>query len=319
MTDLQKWTYRISGLVVSSEILLPGASQWDGGSSHPDIIVRRAPVEPKLFQAVRKGPAWETNGEQFLLNIESLGKFLMRSGGEILFDPDGNSDLGGIGLFVLGTCFTVLLQQRGYLILHASAVSVNSHAVLFCGPSGAGKSTMAALLGMRGYPLLNEDVCMLSPMDGGKYSLRSDSRMLKLWSETVAELDLNQNARTLVSEKHQKFFVEPLRSEIADKQSIKAIYVLSDLEKGNKPSLEHLNPLESAVELKRNAYRPTLVEAMEVHEDYFRISIGLLQHASVYRLYRPKDFGQTEALFALMEEHWKNLGLQISDRIETFS
>jgi serine kinase of HPr protein (carbohydrate metabolism regulator) len=40
---------------------------------------------------------------------------------------------------------------------------LNGKAVLVCGGSGAGKSTVAAALVQRGYPLVTDDVCAVSP------------------------------------------------------------------------------------------------------------------------------------------------------------
>ena len=51
-----------------------------------------------------------------------------------------------------------MLQHRGYLVLHGSAVLVNGRAVVFSGDSGAGKSTLAASMVHHGYQLITDDV-----------------------------------------------------------------------------------------------------------------------------------------------------------------
>ena len=47
----------------------------------------------------------------------------------------------------------LVMQLRGYEVLHASAVSTPAGLVVLCGVSGAGKSTFASALSARGYPV----------------------------------------------------------------------------------------------------------------------------------------------------------------------
>ena len=62
----------------------------------------------------------------------------------------------------------VLLHQRNYLTLHASAVEVDGQGVAFIGPRGAGKSTTASLFYEQGHNLLSDDLiaCPPSSADG---------------------------------------------------------------------------------------------------------------------------------------------------------
>jgi energy-coupling factor transporter ATP-binding protein EcfA2 len=55
-----------------------------------------------------------------------------------------------------------MLSERGDLALHASAVTLDGHAVLFCGPSGRGKSTLALLASQLGHPVVSEDGVVLT-------------------------------------------------------------------------------------------------------------------------------------------------------------
>jgi len=53
---------------------------------------------------------------------------------------------------------SLVLRQRGWLPLHASAIELEGRALLFMGKSGAGKSTLAAAFETGGHPLLADDV-----------------------------------------------------------------------------------------------------------------------------------------------------------------
>ena len=72
-----------------------------------------------------------------------MGDIWIRFGREIIIDAKEDSEPALLRLCILGPGFAVLLHQRNYLILHASAVSVEGEAVIFLGNSGDGKSTMS--------------------------------------------------------------------------------------------------------------------------------------------------------------------------------
>jgi hypothetical protein len=55
----------------------------------------------------------------------------------------------------------LVMQLRGYEVLHASAVSTRDGIIVLCGVSGAGKSTLAAALSARGNPVWADDAVML--------------------------------------------------------------------------------------------------------------------------------------------------------------
>ena len=58
----------------------------------------------------------------------------------------------------VGPVLGVAAQQRGELLLHASAVPIGDGVVAFTAPPGAGKSTLAASFALAGYPLCSDDV-----------------------------------------------------------------------------------------------------------------------------------------------------------------
>ena len=154
--------YRVSGLLVSSQIDLPGLIANPVMNDTPDVTIRHNAVPHTLEGVTSKGPTWEIAGDQFLLRIIGIARFLVTGGRDIAFELEDGATQDDIAIFLIGTVFGILLHQREHIVLHASAVRVGSKAVLFCGPSGAGKSTIAAALGQRGYQLLNDDVCAIA-------------------------------------------------------------------------------------------------------------------------------------------------------------
>lgn len=58
------------------------------------------------------------------------------------------------------------LGQRRYLLLHASTVERDGHALLMTGVSGSGKSTLSALLMTRGWRFMGDEFALLDPATG---------------------------------------------------------------------------------------------------------------------------------------------------------
>jgi hypothetical protein len=60
----------------------------------------------------------------------------------------------------------LVLQVRGYEVLHASAVMTQRGVVAFCATSETGKSTIAYGLSQRDYPIWSDDAVALGPLEG---------------------------------------------------------------------------------------------------------------------------------------------------------
>ena len=310
------YVYMISGLAVFSEVKLTSAIAIDGELHSRDVVIRAGSVPAYLESPSRSGESWEAANGVFLLRLNGIGRFLIRDGREVIFDLDSACDTRTIGLYLLGTCFAILLQQRGNIVLHASAIAANDRAMLFCGSSGAGKSTMAALLCRRGYPLLNDDVCNLVSTPNDSYEVRPDGRMLKLWRESLDQLEWNRQPGMEVRADVEKYFSAPPVSEVAARP-VGAIYILQEAPQGEENSIRRLRALDAMIELKKNAYRSFLVTAMDMEESYFHASAALQRGAGVYLLSRRKDFSDSDSLLQLLENHWASLSGQPSpDKME---
>lgn len=69
-----------------------------------------------------------------------------------------SADADLVPVMVSGTVMAAICQLRGHLVLHASGVEHNGHAVALVGESGAGKSTLAAMACIGGARLVTDDV-----------------------------------------------------------------------------------------------------------------------------------------------------------------
>lgn len=176
------YTYKAFGLGFHSEIPLPELVEY---ASLPDVLVRvNKPCEvPREAIGV---PRWIQRIENGVLFAwDRVGTFRIRAGQEILVTPAPHTEERVLRLFILGASVSVLLQQRGYTVLHASAVSVGGNAVAFVGEKGMGKSSLAATLQVAKHPLLADDTIALVTNGQGTPVVLPGYPQLKLWPDTI--------------------------------------------------------------------------------------------------------------------------------------
>ena len=299
--------YRVSGLSVASEIVLPGAiaSIADGGAQ---VSIRRGPVPENLANPRSSGATWQIAGKQFLLRIPEIVRFLLTEGREIVFAPETEAGAADVAIFILGTVFGILLHQREQVVLHASAVRVNGRAVLFCGSSGAGKSTIAAALAQRGYPLVTDDVCAVTVTDAGASTVNPDGRQLKLWAQAIERLDLAARRGERVRASLEKFYVDP-GEVFSEPLMLGAVYALREARPPHAPGIEKPNVVDSALILRRSAYRPLLVRRLDQKTNYFHAAAAIANTAGIFHLTRALDFAKMGEVIGWLERHWLDLKL----------
>jgi hypothetical protein len=301
--------YRIAGLSVESEPVLPGLIADETSYAASDVQIRYGSVLRSFDDdGAERGPTWEILGPRFLLRIPGVARFLLIDGRQIVVELEADADAADAGIFLLGTVFGILLHQRGRIVLHASAVEVDGRAVLFLGPSGAGKSTMAAALGLCGFPLVSDDLCAIAFDGGGQPMVQPDGRQLKLWDEAVEHLDMSGRRGDAVRSRLQKFYVDPDEAVMAA-LPVGAVYALREARPPDRPGIAAPNMVDAALILRRNAYRPFLVRRMGQKQAYFQAAAAISAKAGVFDLTRPLDLGQMPEIIGWLERHWAEIGL----------
>lgn len=82
----------------------------------------------------------------------------------------------------LGIAFSLWLELRGILALHASAVVIEDSAVAFLATNKGGKSSLAAILMQAGYPLLTDDILPLEQR-GETFLGRPGYPQMRMWPD----------------------------------------------------------------------------------------------------------------------------------------
>lgn len=290
---MAEYRYRVAGLNVLSDLPMPGLIDSTEASA-PDVIVTRGHV-PETPNEITDPTA------ELIIDIPGVMRMAMRGGHSLTYAPAPTADDGDLALFLGGTGFGALMQQRGEVVLHASAVRVGDGAVLFCGESGAGKSTIAAALNKIGHAMVADDFCVLRFDQQGTARVYPDGRRHKLWQTALQGLEIEERRGEAVQGRMEKFFVEPQAVQ-AEPLPVMAIY---ELAVAGEPSAIAGSAFDMVRIVRANAYRPALVGLMRQQQLLFQAATNLAVKTKCFRLERPMRFEQIDRCLKLVTARWQ--------------
>lgn len=298
--------YHFLGLRITSDFPiseLDDREQFPASGGNPDIkppevSFQLGALKNHIDDPIKTGPAFQAKEKLLLLNIPGLMKIKIADGHSIIFDPDQGCDLKDMKAFLFGPALATLLQQRGHLILHASAVLVGDKAALFCGPSAIGKSTIVSNLDQQGYPLLSDELCIIDPKT---MELMGYLPRCLLWRDRVEALGLNPDDYERERDALDKYAV-PMGQESTG-TPIGNIYLLArDPNKANI-WIEEQAGLTGTITLSDNIYRIERLKAMGLAESTFLMATQLANRSSIFTAYSPMGKAHLPALLSRIEQH----------------
>jgi hypothetical protein len=287
--------YSAYGLVIRSEFPLPALLPGEGPA---DVHVRRAALE-EVTVALRADPDnRKVTPEQGQVLWDGYATFLARHGTEILVDPVPGVDERTVQLGVLGPSFAMLLQQRGFLLLHASAVAVDGAAVAFLGPPRHGKSTTAAALHAQGYPLVVDDVVAIR-FDGGGATVYPAFPQFKLWPDSVRALGHDPDTLPEIEPDYVKR-ARPVDAGFWGQEALplRCIYVLAW---GDALAIEPVAVREAFLQIASHSYAIHWMHEVS-GSTYLHARARLAEQVPVRRLRRPRDFALLPEVLAQVLE-----------------
>lgn len=242
------YRYSAYGLTICAALPLPELQPSSGTDA--DVVVRF----DRLDWSPGDGSNWksfEVDRDDVYLYWKAVGKFLIRSGKEIIIDPLPDTTDALIRLPLLGSALAVILHQRGVLVLHASAVAIHDCAAVFIGPKGQGKSTMAATLCSRGHQLLADDVTAINIQSIENPIVLPGFPQIKLYPEAaIAALGDNPDCLNRIHPDVEKR-ARPVDRFIQAALPLKRIYVLAQ---GPSLKIKSLSPQDALAKLLANSY-----------------------------------------------------------------
>ncbi len=304
-------TYQVSGLIVRSEIFLPGATKVPAYTSAvagdlPDVTIERRSEPVQVADAHIRTAKGEVGRNDFLLRpIDGLA-LRISNGSRITFNQSRAVSDEQVRLYLLGTAWGVLCHQRRLLPIHASAVVVGGQAVAISAPTGFGKSTLAAALAARGYPVLADDVCVVEFSDEGLPLVHPlPVKGMKLTAEAAREIGLACGTPVPIRDGRSKFYVEVPRVASESPLPLVGFYVLSRPEQSSY-SIEQLSGAKLLATVAENIYRLAFIKYIRPPEQCFQQVALTCQHVSAFALNGRPAFCDFKNNLARLEQHMRD-------------
>jgi hypothetical protein len=290
----------VFGLTLLSEVPLPELPLAPEGAE-TDITVRLGRVEGGEDAPL----GLSVDGDIAILRIEGVGRYRMAGGVEMVVEPDRDVPDRNLRLYLLGSAIAALLHQRGLLPLHANAVVVDGRAAAFMGHSGAGKSTLAAWFHDRGFPVLADDVSVVTPTAAGPLVQPGIPR-LRLWLDALEATGRRSDVHERSFDGLEKFTVTTAAAGLGA-VPLGAVYLLARA--GDRvPGVERLEGAAAVSALVANTYRGAYVPMMGRTRQHLEACVELARQVPIFLAHRAWDLDEMDIEAGRLMEHAASLG-----------
>jgi hypothetical protein len=166
-----------------------------------------------------------------------------------------------------------------------------------------GKSALVGALSAAGYALVSDDVCRIQ-IEGRRPMVVPDGRRLKLWSDTVRRLSLEDRRGAAVRTGVEKYWVDPPTPACQEPVPLRAIYFLHESRLPEATGIEAMPFLDAVASLRVHAYRRRLVRAFGQEQQWLEGSVVVARHAPAWHLTHDLRSPTPANDVQLLEEHW---------------
>ncbi|REJ78538.1 MAG: hypothetical protein DWQ47_03545 [Acidobacteria bacterium] len=302
--DSGSFKYLAYGVSIESEVELRELQPGPSGAA--DARIRLGEVgEPLVARHIQASEVFERPGARVrvsdnAMNIvwDRVGKFLIHSGREVLIEPEAGCREDDLQPFVTGPVLSALLHQRGYCVLHASAVLLEGQVAVFLGAKGYGKSTIAAQLHERGHKLVSDDIVPVSVEEDRILTYPGFPR-IKLSEEAIVALGRDPEEFPKVHRYVEKRSFNNLETLPPGPLRLRGIFLLAE---GDSVSIEPLSQAAAFMELATHSFLNRYLAAMNCLEKHFQQSQALVRSVPMFRLSRPFGFAKTADISRRIEE-----------------
>ena len=291
------FTYVAYGLGIGSVLEFPELMPGPAASDVPSDVVIQLGSIPDAPSGPTPGVTLvRATDDEACLHWPEAGTILVRQGREITVDPVPGVEPRVVRLYLLGPALALVLHQRGLLVLHASAVTLDDGVVAFLGHSGHGKSTTAAALHARGCRVVADDVVALDLSGDGSPVALPGVPELRLWPDAVVAVGETPDALPRVHPREEKR-AHVVAGVGGTSAALRRVYVLADDE---SLEIEPLDGHAAAFELLQHSYVAPALERLGSARHLAQCA-RLARAVPVRRLRRPRSLAGLGELGALIE------------------
>jgi hypothetical protein len=266
-----------------------------------DVHIRQLPVTRKVTEPVYADETWRLNQNEFSMEVEGVGTFYATGGTEVEYTPVNGASKTSVRLYLNGSVYGAILHQRNILPLHASSFSWQGRGIVICGGSGAGKSTLTAAFCFDGAEFLTDDVTPVI-FDHGRPEILPLSDRIKLWKDSLPELNLKNKKLVRLPASKGKYYV-PIKRSHRQKCPVDRIFIVESSETDNVETHE-LKGVELFTALRNEVYRWQYLAAMPATEaSCLGQLLAIARTTPVTRIRRPAGVS-IEVMKAILSRHF---------------
>lgn len=262
--------YQIYGITLSSNQSLPILTPASTATT-TDIKVNLVEANLSDTDKTEYPQGWyqkqKTDGIYYCLSLGGIEEKL-----DVKIAPDGkqiwitwiNIPLAEVTALLIGCIIGTALRLQGKICLHSSVIKVDDCAIAIIGAKGAGKSTTAAALAKQGYPILADDIAVLTDC-GDSFLVQPGYPRLRLWKSAVNAVYGSEEGLALVFSQTEKHFVELNQNHTSawrfhnQPLPLAAIYILGERQQSlAAPSIEAIVPQIGLMQLITHRYPESL-------------------------------------------------------------
>jgi hypothetical protein len=277
------------GLGIRSCIPLPEYVARHAGS---DVVIRKGNDISLPKEVAGRNWYFDVTIRKALLYFKGIGIFHLKEGREVFFVQAHGVDRDLFRLYLIGSVMSVLLYQRGMVVLHAGAVEM----------SGAGKSSTVAALYNQGHGIISDDVTVVDPGESS-FKVLPGSPQVKIGPEVAETLGYEKESLFLINPLEKEYGLRATRGFPESELDLKCIYVLSE---GQELKIEQMRPRDAVIELVRHSM-PTRLLQQPAGESHFLKCVALARQAPVYRLQRSRSLLNLVRETRMIGEHFGRL------------
>jgi hypothetical protein len=277
--------YHCYGLRIGADRALPELPDLPSNDRHCDVTIGEGSTGVPMVDGdqIAYRPV---SLDEVVVQWPSVGALRVSGGRHITYEMGDGVDPLVFRMFIFCQGLGVVLQQRKFLVLHASCVSFGDQTVAFAGVSGAGKSTIAAACCELGAHLLADDVLAVSFDDGQPPRAWPGFARLKLRPEAAGQFAFTAGESAPAVGEFGKFLHRPTSGFGSAPACLDRIYVLAN---GDPLRVESLDSREAFQFLAQHTYGRALIPYLRLEAIHLAQCGSLIRSRIVRRLVRPMN------------------------------
>lgn len=283
----QKHFYKIYGLTVASELLLPEANELCCPLAPEEIDVNIQLTLPpdSVLSSAHAGQADYLTEDVMWFYLKDMVLYYTENGNHIIVHiEDSSLPSHSITAYLLGSAFSLILIQRGLLPIHGSALLSANKAFIVSGGSGSGKSTTTFNLMNQGYDFLSDDISTVS-YNEGRIWLYPGPPWQKLCRNTV-ETDSHPGKYIYIDENRDKFARKLEKDYSANAYPVDNMFILIK-DDVKEPTLRKIEGIEKLHFLTNNLYRGQIYHRFGLSSQRKQLFLDVISHINMYIVTRP--------------------------------